>query len=147
MSAFVVSNFHIVYMLSSYDYSHTRGIINIRCENNRDISFNLSSLEGFEEAANILLSQNYRSVDCRYDQSSFVPKVSWLRIPMYKTEPIQALCACDCYDYQACETPDYQDTLACRIISRIRQCNIRRLPGYDKAQWGLVDNQYQTVKG
>ena len=137
MSAFILSNYHIVYILSSYDYSYTRGIINIYTDDKRVINFNLAEPEGFEKAANILLSQNYRSVNSRYGKNIFVPKVSWHRIPLYETEPVQALCACDCYDYQSCETKDYQSTLAFSMVNTIRKCNIHRLPEYSKAKWGL----------
>ena len=51
---------------------------------------------------------------------------------------LQALKACDCYDYQAGETPDYNSTPAHDIISQIRQFAIMALPGYEAAAWEIA---------
>lgn len=45
--------------------------------------------------------------------------------------------ACDCFDYQACETDDYEESIAYKIIRSIRAEAVRCLPGYDEAPWGI----------
>jgi len=145
MSAFIVSDFHIAYILSSFDGHNGRSTI--YGSDNKNVSFNLLTPEGFEEAANILLAQNYRSVSSLLKMSRFVPLTKWNRIPLSKTEPIQALKACGCYDYQSCETQDYWQTLACEIIQAIRLTNIHRLAGYDKAEWEIKEPSRISTQG
>lgn len=41
-----------------------------------------------------------------------------------------------CYDYQACETPDYPESWAAAVMRQIREAAILHLPGYDEAPWG-----------
>ncbi len=50
--------------------------------------------------------------------------------------PLEVLKAASCYDYQACETPEYSDSFARRIVERINSAAIAALPGYDEASWG-----------
>lgn len=90
-------------------------------------------------AVAILHEQNERSVRHRYDDAEEEgmlierPDFSSERLPAI--EPLQVLKACDCYDYQACETPDYEQTEAHRFVAEIRSLAIMELPGYDKAAW------------
>lgn len=48
---------------------------------------------------------------------------------------------CQCYDYQACETDNYEDTDAAKIIKHIKYEALRQslemIPEYNKAPWGL----------
>lgn len=37
--------------------------------------------------------------------------------------------------YQSCETPDYQETNACKLVDLIRHYAIEALPGYEEAKW------------
>ena len=56
--------------------------------------------------------------------------------------PLDALVilkACDGFDYQACETDDYEQSVACCIVNAIRGYAIRRLPGYSASPgWELT---------
>ena len=51
--------------------------------------------------------------------------------------PVQILKACQCYDYQACETEGYEQTDAQRITRAIAAHAINNLDGYDKAEWSI----------
>ena len=44
--------------------------------------------------------------------------------------------ACDCYNYQACETPDWEQSEAFAFIQALRCSCWRSLPGYEDADWG-----------
>jgi hypothetical protein len=88
----------------------------------------------------VLVEQNYKSYNIRYPESLAI-------IPEYHFTPVnqqhslvQILKACDCYDYQACEDPEYDDSLATDVIFKIRKKAIKLLPGYDDAEWELTDN-------
>jgi hypothetical protein len=50
---------------------------------------------------------------------------------------VWVLKACDCFDYQACETDDYDSSLACRIIDCIHDTAVESLMGYDEAPWHI----------
>ena len=58
-------------------------------------------------------------------------------MPLLHLDPVQVLKACDCYDYQSCETDDYPQSEAKRMIETIKTWAITTLPSYDKAEWAL----------
>ncbi len=51
--------------------------------------------------------------------------------------PVEIIKAAQCFDYQACETDDWKESVACKIIQHIEGTAIRMLPGYEQAPWGL----------
>ncbi len=46
--------------------------------------------------------------------------------------------ACHCLKYQSCETSDYKDSEAYKILEAIESDATRRIKGYSEAPWGLV---------
>jgi hypothetical protein len=100
------------------------------------------------EIGAILLTENERSVGHRYGDDDDLPGSGegayqfrrfepFLMMPVGK-QALTVLKACDCFDYQACETDDYEASLAYRIIDAIRGAAIRRLSGYEGADgWEL----------
>jgi hypothetical protein len=53
-----------------------------------------------------------------------------------RLDPVQALKACKCFVYQACESPDYSDSEAASFIESLMATAINRLDGYEEAEWG-----------
>jgi hypothetical protein len=51
--------------------------------------------------------------------------------------PVQMIKLCDFYDYQAGDTPDYEQSKAFLIVSKIRAHAGTLLPGWKEAAWGL----------
>lgn len=45
--------------------------------------------------------------------------------------------ACDCFDYQACETDDYKETLAAQLVDLIRQTHQANEKLENEAIWGI----------
>jgi len=93
---------------------------------------------------NILKAQNYASVNYRYKDNAEYMAECYQPTPEYiyrddvpVLDPIAIIKICNCYDYQSCETPNYESTLPARIIDSIRSHMITNLPGYDSAKWGL----------
>ena len=83
-----------------------------------------------------LKDQNFRSVNCRYNENETPSPYQFKGLTkLYSI--VQLLKICDCYEYQSCETKDYQETDACKIINYIRKNLIKLIPGYDGAKWGL----------
>jgi hypothetical protein len=72
----------------------------------------------------LLLRENERSVQYRYpnDSNADLPGRIGERARNYKfkrDERPNVRMECECYDYQACETDDYEETVAHRIIQAV----------------------------
>jgi len=94
--------------------------------------------------ANILRDENIRSVkhryqDCSPDELPGHSGTAPLNFDQGQPipDPITILKACDCLEYQSCETGDWQESLACEVLNMIRKAAIKELPGYDDAPWGI----------
>lgn len=144
MSAFVVSHKHINALLTFA----SRARYGCAVYFNHALVFDLKDPAACQQAAEILLAENVRSVNHRYPDTVGHPEnlpgvlaengQAIVFRPVYPMiSPLVALKACSCYDYQACETDDYPTRLAAKIIDTIRHNAISRLPGYDEAPWGL----------
>jgi len=96
--------------------------------------------------ADTLYQENIRSVRARYPDDSRDnlpgPNILPLRLvvsnadicnPGYMLNPIAILSMCACLSYQSCETDDWSDTVAYRLLERIKDAAIQALPGYDDA--------------
>ena len=131
MSAFVVSNKHITAILNSTSprypgdsfYYYYQG--EPRYVNGRK-----------EEIGALLLAENIRSVNYYYNEQDTYEQFK-LDLSVRPLTPVEIIKACDCYYYQACETPDWKDTEAYAIIDTIRERAINNLPGYDEAPWEI----------
>lgn len=112
---------------------------------------NLCTAELATLYADTLYRENVRSVSYRYPNSGrddlpgpiadagFVGVTNrdlcnsgYLMIPA-----IVILKSCDCLEYQSCETPDYRQSVAYRLLNAIRRAAIRALPGYEDGPWGF----------
>ena len=87
--------------------------------------------------ATILYRENVRSVRHRYPNDSF-EALERLTIGSYRrqiADPVQLLKMCQCLDYQSCETTDWEQSTAYKIIRSIISAAIGDLPGYREAAW------------
>ena len=95
--------------------------------------------------ATLLKKENVRSLHHRYPDdpwwrdtdAEFEAAIIFDSSIQYPDDPATILKACDCYDYQSCETDDYRQSEAAKLIDGIRSYAIHNLPGYDDAPWGL----------
>jgi hypothetical protein len=92
------------------------------------------------EIGRILMTENERSVAHRYGDNRLDEMTGEETAANYKyrrwRKPLQALeviKGCNCFDYQACETDDYDQSLAKTIVGAIRERAVYKLPGYDNA--------------
>jgi hypothetical protein len=130
MSAFLLSNKHIATLINSARPKFEADSFSYRY---KEEVFYSNGDRG--RLGQVLMEQNYRSINTRYNEKTAAPKFAddWNT----SADPVVILKACDCYDYQSCETDDYEQTEAYVIVQAIRHRNISRLPGYDKAPWGI----------
>ena len=87
----------------------------------------------------LLADENARSVNARYVGHPAQAAVTFNeRLSFYADlSEVQVLKACACYTYQACETDDWERTEARELVTAIEHKAIRRLPGYEDAEWGI----------
>jgi len=139
LSAYIVDHDHIDALLSYGIQHHVRYVANDACVEIGELNAT--------EIGRILLDENERSVRYRYpgNDANDLPgsigqdaaKYNFRRWP----HPVPALVilkACDGFDYQACETDNYEQSLAAVIVRKIREYAITRLPGYnDSPGWSM----------
>lgn len=147
MSAFLVSHKHINTMVSFAERASRRGMFQFVCNDGEQLDF--QTPEGCQAAAVMLLKQNMRSIEARYPDTIGHPDrmpgtvadagkpITFRRqlIPDYPA----ILKACDCYDYQACETDDYYTTDAYRLTMALFRHAAREAlnPQWEAAPWGI----------
>lgn len=134
MSAFIVSEKHLQTLINWAMVQDVYFYFNGH-------RYEATHTEEAELLLTVLYRQNVRSVDERYSEKNTIESLKVKPMgagKIGKVSPVQILKACDCYDYQACETDDYRQTFAADIINRIRSHAIGMLPGYDDAKWEIV---------
>jgi hypothetical protein len=146
MSAFVVSHDHIDDLLSFAKDKRMQDRLSYFINPAAPLPID------WTEIGKVLLTENERSVCYRYTDCGpgNMPGKIGEEAAGYKFryfEPflmmqhtkkcVWIIKACDCFDYQACETPDYESTVAHQIIKVIRSNAVRCLPEYENAPWGI----------
>lgn len=132
MSAFVCSDRHINALARAARESKTAIYTNGKW-------WEIKSLEDQETIGKILTAENWKSVNARYNKKN--NPMGFNIIPdqrIYK--PVEILKACNCYVYQACETDTWKNTLACKIITGIKESMIKKIEGYETADWEIQDS-------
>ena len=134
MSAFVVSHDHIDALLTFAADQHMLNQLAYIVDKQNPLSWS--------RIGQVLLAENERSVNHRYPSDISDNALE------YKFKPFQELSllprakmlawilnGCACFDYQACETDDYEQSIAHKLIRAIEAKAIRELPHMDDAPW------------
>lgn len=146
MSAYICNPEHFGILAA---YAATNKCVIRQWEQNRGPD---SIIKNAQAVARGLALENIRSVATRYpqDQDGSRPGPGQLDAEIVEAAaiyagyfighppfitPLQILRLIDCLDYQSCETDDWPQTLAYRQLDWLRSSAIRRLQGYDDAQW------------
>lgn len=66
-----------------------------------------------------LLAENYRSVNYRYSEETEVPEFEPERLEKLDQGIVTGCIAC--YEYQACETDDWEETLIYKDLQKLKQ--------------------------
>jgi len=92
-----------------------------------------------QEACDILLAENVKSVNYRYKE----PVEDSMVYDAFATSlrPIDVIKACHCLDYQSCEHDGWETSTAKAIVAAIEGAATRALPGYDEAPWCIADRE------
>jgi hypothetical protein len=86
----------------------------------------------------MLVAENQRSVNFRYDEEKMEDLYEYEPY-RGKLTPVQVLKAIACFDYQACETPDWDESEAKAFCNALMHRMIVELPGYDEAKWEIQE--------
>lgn len=83
-----------------------------------------------------LLDQNYKSVNYRYDEDTKAPEFEYKEI---EADEGTLLGCIKCYEYQACETPNYDKSEIHSCLSQLKEEMLERLIKQkgQKIEWGI----------
>ncbi len=146
MSAYMVSRAHIAYLVAAAR-QYSRGPFGFSWFF-RGQRFELGGTRQHADSLGRLLwEENARSIRERYPDSheDMVGGV-WYAHPLQATleclpapESLQVLQACACFEYQACEASDWEESEAFAVVQALRKAAIYRLPGYEDRAWGAPE--------
>lgn len=148
MSAFVVCDSHISAILQAVFNATKRhtfsGMANPWKYQGDEKAYHYCAfaLEESQSQANVLMLENLRSVNWRYRNSPHIeqqPMVGQVQLSL-TAEPVsvlQALKLIDCLAYQSCETDNWDETEAYKLLNKYREILIPCLDGYDSAKWAM----------
>lgn len=138
MSAYLVEDHHVDFMLSflvnktfgQVFWQSRRSWLHMKYE----ILDAATGNTAMDIVGNILIAENYRSLAARYGDNTEPHRYRFKEHPGARVGDKLAICvqvlkACDCFDYQACESSDYEQTDAARMVQDIRKFAISSLPG------------------
>jgi hypothetical protein len=148
MSAFILGKDHIDYLVTAAIDLGTNGWYGVyfttwgvRCR---------VDITSCDTVGTMLIKENIASVQYRYHGESLdtlpgpIDKTELLDYEYHRFRPFdghdidtiaQVVKAVACYEYQACEHPEWEDSGAKRVCDAIVKGYIMRLPGYEDAQW------------
>ena len=132
MSAFLVSDTHIHALLTWAMRPQWQAPARYHHNGNK-----VTFYDNLDTIGQELVNENYRSLSARYNDP-YQPHEYKFKGYAARLDPVQVIKACDCFNYQACETgKDYYETEAHEIIDTIRERAIDELPGMDDAAWEI----------
>ncbi len=163
MSAFVVSEAHIDYMVRAatvlhYHHSPLAWIWNVdRAAGNYDRETLPRGDHGREiEVGQMLWDENLASVSYRYPDCdgdelpgpigcSYVYEAGPPLLPR-PVDAVTVLKAIACYEYQSCEHNGWSTSQAQAFCEALRCRAISALPGYDDAAWDIPETRTHSVE-
>lgn len=136
MSAFIVSKAHIDYLVTA--------AVDCRLSVYHMAGVDRAGDDTRDEWGRRLLAENYNSVNYRYGEDEKPEAYKWARIgpacPVSR-EAGKVLKQIDCYEYQACDHPCWEKSWAYSFCRAMRNECIRHVPGYEKAPWGIPEDE------
>lgn len=93
------------------------------------------NLDTADRAGALLWQENRVSVNHRYHDGDEIDAL--YRFARFAQNPVTVLKLIDCYEYQSCEHPGWEESQAKRLSGQLRKQAISKLPGYDEAPWGF----------
>ena len=139
MSCYIINTKNIKRIVLSFRkfFVETQHTPQVRIPGEEQFS-DITEIETMSKIGQMLIAQNYRSYNYRYEEHS-EPEAFEItgQDLMYvnRFTPVELLKALASYSYQSCETDDWEETEAYKLVEIIRYSAINALPGYDEAEW------------
>jgi hypothetical protein len=122
MSAFIVPAYHVNALVSwAADRHGHRAVSYVFVGRRRDVR------GAPARVASVLYAENVRSVNARYNEAERADGFRYKRVSTSHLKPADIVNACNCLDYQSCETSDWRETEARAIVDAIRDEAVRDL--------------------
>lgn len=147
MSAYVVDEKHILYLVTAAQQYGSRGDSFYFWNGERTVNVGEGLDMSPDEFGQMLWNENKKSVGYRYNEDALgsgLARLYWEpyrhQMSLGRVEPVQVLKAISCYEYQTCEHPEWDKWPEARwAVQWIKEGAIRALPGYEEAEWGGVE--------
>jgi hypothetical protein len=127
--------------------NHVSALVRWACRNGVSVyhsnpSRRLDIAGNEKETCDILLTENVKSFNYRYDET--VEEQMVYDAFATSLRPIDVIKACHCLEYQSCEHPQWESSTAKAIVTAIEGAATRALPGYDDAPWEIKAKEVQS---
>lgn len=149
MSCFIVPKAHIDVMcwaLAAFNYGsqyprtamtlfHADGVM----ERAEFLNGSRPDRAGMDRLGQILMEENYRSVNARYGESEPCPEYRWTPPESDEWSCEEVLSATRGYEYQSCEAPDWDKSLAKQVCDQIKEACVNKIVRHAEARCDHVE--------
>lgn len=118
-------------------WDENRRSVEFRYPDSDDLPGSLVSVQLAEGVEPLLMAEilaPYRYAPLEHITPSSDPRLPSHRRPF---SPIEVLKLVQCFEYQSCETADWEESEAYAFCDALRGQMIHQLPGYEDARWAL----------
>jgi len=157
MSAYVVTENHIIYVVTSAlsrrinrgSYGRFSWVRSVEKYVTHHVLDHFDPV-AVAEFATELWRENVKSVNYRYQNDpdelehyTIDPKKLDNMLHAWEYDPVQVLKSIDCLEYQSCEHPEWETSVSHSFLNRLRREAIAALVGYSDAKWGAPETYEQ----
>ncbi len=136
MSAYVVENDHIGYLLAAAMQVNPSWL---GPDGDSDwVQFRAGDYDLAERVGQMLLTENINSYNYRYRENGD-GGLQFNKADignMFDFDAAQVFKAIKCYEYQSCEHPEWEQSEAWRFCQALKNATIYKIAGYEDAEWG-----------
>jgi len=146
MSAFIVPTEHLhVLIWAGLNLTWPRD--GLRWYHDNPTRVGSLSRDTADAVGQMLYDANAASVTHRYRQTGLIRTEYRYRAPRWNQwSVVEVLKALGCYEYQACEVPDWPASEAHAYCRALQDNLIHRLPGYSDGPWAISTTDVPAVQ-
>lgn len=145
MSAYIVEKNHIQYIMAAVQSPTIRFDFTYKDESGNWVKVAKGDFDATAKLGNILWQANAAGVNARYKERSTVEELTSRDVYLCAIDPMQLLRSLDCLEYQSCDSPTWESSVAHGIIRRLIKCAYQSLPGYSSAIFGAPERNRSRI--
>lgn len=124
---YLVDENHIAYLVNAHTIDES-GVL---------VGFLKPRVRNATELGQLLWDQNAKAVSKAKGEEVKAPKFEKQALGReFEFDPIQVYKSASCYEYQSCDTEEWEKTIAFQYVELLRRIAIRKLPEYELCVWG-----------